>query len=1355
MKKQGIRTKLIKYISLVMVVGVGVSTLFISLLLYGHLERERRANMANQAWHEMLRLEQQIGQLVENTERLTENHFIINGLIDTQGRETYLRRTADNFAAGRDVVSFSLVDFDGRPLFVKGEGPPDFNASEELRLALGMGSPGVFLTPADHRLLVVAPVHYYQTTQGAVVVTFDLEKISKRLLKSEEGMYHALVVDGKNLFVSDESPGVEYLTERVVANGAAPYMMQLDAGVEVGTPVDAFLSPIRKAIAHFVLLGLVLLVGAVIASIWLGNSIARPILLLSDRVRRAGVAEGENCYPVGSDDELELLALAFDERTRDLGNIQRELERRVEKRTAELKRSEETLNRAQKVARLGSWRLDKGSRRLFWSEEVYHLFGLPPDTSMDPSSFFKCIFPDDVARVEQAWAAAFAGVAPYDVEHRVIVRGEIRWMRELAEFIRDDRGGVTEVIGTVQDITDRHAAQESIRLLSQAMDQSSSDIVITDREGRIIYINPRCIESTGYTREELMQQNPCLIQSGNTPLAVYQDLWGTITSGQTWRGELQNKRKDGTLFWEYAVISPVRDSDGTITHYLAIKDDITEHKRLEEERRQALEKAELASRAKSEFLANMSHEIRTPMNAIIGLSHLCLQTRMSAKQKDYIRKVHGSATSLLRIINDILDFSKIDAGRLEMESIAFTLEEVLGNLSSMIALKAHEKQLEFVMKAASDIPSALVGDPLRLGQILVNLTGNAIKFTQEGEVSVAVRVLERLEDGVRLEFAVQDTGIGMNEEQIGRLFQAFSQADTSVTRRYGGTGLGLAISKRLIEMMGGGITVESVPGRGTRFVFDGVFGVGGRSLSFDHACAPDLVGKRVLVVDDSISACEVMMEHLSALKFRVDGVHGGRAAIGAVAEAMKAGDPFDLVLMDHRMPDQDGITTAMELCRMPGSIPAPKIIIATAYGEEEVVRRATREAHVDGFLVKPVSQSLLFESIMEVFGKSEHGADDEPRLTGEEERLRFPGLVGAHILLAEDNEINQQVARELLEQAGMTVVVVAHGDLALKRVREESFDGVLMDVQMPFMDGLTATREIRKDKKLADLPILAMTANAMAGDREACLAAGMQDHIAKPVDPRELYATMARWIRSGDRRASLSSSHGDWEKRRESALGVRLAVDEVGFPVIAGVNVARGVGYMGGNVNGYIELLSRFRANQEGIVDAIRDACDKGDLETAQRLAHSLKGVSATLGADSLAALAARLEALYRHGDLGDGTNEDLEKVAGELAALLRAIDVFFADRESVRVEADPREGHGPGCGDPQAGMEETRALLVRIVGELEAFDAAVETSMERLKRLPHSEEMIRDIDRIAARVAQYEFEGALEEVRRCMARIG
>ncbi|MEO5363188.1 MAG: ATP-binding protein, partial [Magnetococcus sp. DMHC-8] len=598
-------------------------------------------------------------------------------------------------------------------------------------------------------------------------------------------------------------------------------------------------------------------------------------------------------------------------------------------------------------------------------------------------------------------------------------------------------------------------AAEALRELEfqkRALDEHAI-VSTTDVRGTITYVNDKFVAISGFTREELLGQNHRLVKSDAHSQAFYQEMWKTIARGQPWHGEVKNRVRDGSFYWVRATIVPFLDELGKPFKYVSIRTDITAMKALEAGLLVAKEQAEAAARAKSDFLANMSHEIRTPMNAVIGLSHLCLQTQLTARQKDYIRKVYNSATSLLRIINDILDFSKIEAGRLDMESIDFTLEEVLGTMASMTSLKAQEKRLELLVETAPAIPPSLVGDPLRLGQILVNLTNNAVKFTEAGEVAIVTELLERGEDWVHLQFTVRDTGIGMTPEQVAGLFQAFTQADSSITRKYGGTGLGLTIAKRLVEMMGGTIQVESWPGQGTRFRFDVRLGVSNQGMEKNLLPTADLRGLQVLVVDDNESARNVLSDYLTSFSFKVRKAGDAKEAIIAVQEADMAGAPFDLLVTDYMMPEMDGITAVAKMRHELNLSRMPVVIMATAYGEEQVVKRADREAQVDGFLVKPINQSLLFEAIMEAFGQA-HG--DGRKGASPQGTLRdfMAVLSGARILLVEDNEINQQVAMELLQQVNVTVLLARNGLEAVRMVAKETLDGVLMDVQMPVMDGL-------------------------------------------------------------------------------------------------------------------------------------------------------------------------------------------------------------------------------------------------------------------------------------------------------------
>jgi two-component system sensor histidine kinase/response regulator len=747
--------------------------------------------------------------------------------------------------------------------------------------------------------------------------------------------------------------------------------------------------------------------------------------------------------------------------------------------------------------------------------------------------------------------------------------------------------------------------------------------------------------------------------------------------------------------------------------------DVTELTKIQTALSEAKIAAEDATKAKAEFLANMSHEIRTPMNAVIGLAHLCLKTELSTKQRDYVGKIHNAGTSLLSIINDILDFSKIEAGRLDIENVTFEIDTVMNNISTMVAQKIQDKGLELLFHVSSDIPHVVLGDPLRLGQVLINLLGNAVKFTERGEIRLIGELLERTGEKVKLRFSVKDTGIGMTKEQASRLFQAFSQADTSTSRKYGGTGLGLAISKRLVELMGGSIWVVSEPGSGSTFSFTGWFGL---SEATARKVVPTRLGSlKVLVVDDNAAAREVLQEHLRAIGAEIELVASGTEAIAAVRRA-DADRPFDVLLLDWRMPELDGVETARRI-RVDGSLKSmPAIVIVTAFGRDEV-RGEAELAGINGFLIKPVNQSTLINVLAEIF------APEHMMAAREAVKATAYDLNGLRVLLAEDNAINQQIAVELLEGVGVSVDVADNGREAVEKLLASAgdlpYDAVLMDLQMPEMDGYQATARIRAEPRLANLPIIAMTAHAMAEERDRCLAAGMNAHVAKPIDPELLYRTLMQFHRP-NRAVAPSAITVDHSSPPDAPFDV------------AGLDIVDGLRRVAGNVKLYRSLLGQFVEQQADAVSKISASVEQQDFALAERLMHTLKGVSGNLGAKTTNEMAGELEISLRNRDV-QSLDADLPRLSIELARTMEAI------RNSLAVDSvDPRPP--PVAFDPT----ETMALLKHLKQLLADDDgAALDQLLDARERL---EGILSDaeLNTLERAVRDFDFTAALD----CLANI-
>ncbi len=674
----------------------------------------------------------------------------------------------------------------------------------------------------------------------------------------------------------------------------------------------------------------------------------------------------------------------------------------------------------------------------------------------------------------------FAGASASLEFRSQTLKGNHLWMESNSVPLFDEQGNVAETLSITRNITKRKKTEEALRKLSTAVEQSPASIIITDKDGTIEYVNPEFEHVTGYTKQEAIGQNPSILKSGHVPPETYTDLWETITRGEIWRGELHNRNKNGELYWEFASICPIKNDVDEVTHFIAVKENISLLKLREDELRLAKKAADTANQAKSKFLANMSHEIRTPMNVIIGMGHLLQNTSLTEEQQEHFSAIQSSSRHLLGIINNILDFSKIEAGKLELQSTKFHLNDVLQDISSLIDPLAREKSLGLRF-SIPEIGGLLIGDLLRLNQVLANLTCNAVKFTEQGEIRVSIKIQEQKSARVRLRFAVKDTGMGIEPGEQQRLFQPFTQVNSSYTRRHGGTGLGLTISRQLVEMMGGQIWVESEPGKGSTFFFTAEFGL-------------------------AAGACEA--------------------------------EPVS---------------------------PKP-----------------------------PVNKSLAQRE-------------------------------GAHVLLVEDDKLNQVVAQRLLESYGVQVTLAENGQEALEAVKCQPFDLVLMDVQMPELDGYQATAEIRKDERFKSLPVIAMTAHATVDERERCLAAGMDGHFPKPFKPEELRQLLIQWI---PLEALLNDSQAEIQAKLES-LVEKMDEESALVPLDAVLYFVP-------------ERLAK-----------VTNALIANDWEMAKNQAHKLKGSLDIYGSKRLARLLDRIE---DGADLASEANDIAQQLETELDLALRLV---------------------------------------------------------------------------------------------------
>ena len=892
--------------------------------------------------------------------------------------------------------------------------------------------------------------------------------------------------------------------------------------------------------------------------------------------------------------------------------------------------------------------------------------------------------------------------------------------RALAVLTRSREELQAKVIERTTDLDDSNKKMAAI------INNAADAIIVFDQEGKLLTFSPSAENIFGYSIEE----------------AIGSSFFNLLASpyGEDYHDYIQSivaNSEQGISSAAHEIIGinsmglefPIDVAFGIITsnesiNFTAIVRDITERKRIFAELEQAKEMAEAATLAKSDFLANMSHEIRTPMNAIMGMSHLALQTDLAPKQRDYIQKVDLSAKILLKILNDILDFSKIEAGKLAIEEIDFCLEDVLDNMTTLIGPKVESKEVELLFEIDKNVPLDLIGDPLRLGQILLNLCGNAIKFTEFGEIIVSIRLVESDQASALLQFAVKDTGIGMTEAQCQELFQSFSQTDTSITRKYGGTGLGLTISKKLSELMGGNIWMESTYQQGSTFYVTSKFGIQASPqprLIFDEE---ELQGLKILIVDDNARSREIlsiMSEHLGMV---VDVAEDGIKALTIITQQEQAHCPYDIVLMDMKMPEINGIDCIKKFSDLPITHPQA-VIMVTSYSRSDVIIEAESKGVVlDSVLSKPVTPKKLLKTIVESL---QQRANQKPRIIDNPLRTPPKSMSGLHLLVVEDNDFNKEVATGLLGNLGIEVSIACHGQEALDMLSvDNDYHGILMDVQMPIMDGYTATLKIRQQSKYKNIPIIAMTANAMKSDKDKCLKCGMNDQISKPIDPDNLFKTIQQWI-------SLDPSTLQQPPPNQSAKSITLQDIEK----IVEIDTVKGLKYADGNLTTYIKLLMKFAERHNTDVEHVRNYMYGGHLDDARRQAHTLKAVAATIGALALSQLAANLEDTLSQTN-PQFTEADLFELEAKLNTIISNLNTLLKDHQRNTDNTD--------AAIESISIQELNNKKDLLIDSLRQFNTEAESLASSLLNSFKNNEANLILSTILISLDEFDFETALTE---------
>lgn len=973
------------------------------------------------------------------------------------------------------------------------------------------------------------------------------------------------------------------------------------------------------------------------------------------------------------------------------------------------------LDESQAIAKVGGWELNLRTGVLFWTDETYRIHETSPDKfnpTVDAGVGY--FLPESKRIISEALEAAITRGEGYDLElETYTTQGRLIDVRTTCTVTMED-GKAVKLTGIFQDITERKRIERELQTAKSRIEMATQSagigIWVFDVVHNTLQWDDRMYALYGLTRQSPLEPYAIWADSVHPDdrAASEKSLQDALDGKREFDTEFRIVWADQSTHYIRGTARVERDREGQPLRMVGVNFDITNQKEQSSALRAAKDLAEELAKSKGQFLANMSHEIRTPMNAILGLLDLLQNTELTDRQRDYASKTEGAARSLLGLLNDILDFSKVEAGKMTLESEPFRIDKLLRNLSTILSANVVSKDIEVLFDIDASLPAVVRGDAMRLQQVLINLGGNAVKFTSQGQVVLAMNKLSQQVNSVTIEFAVQDTGIGIAPEHQAHIFSGFSQAEGSTTRKFGGTGLGLAISKRFVQLMGGDIEITSTPGVGSTFAF---------SLEMPTVEAvPELLAEperpfvapqRVLVVDDNPIAGELALRMVRSWGWSADFAQSGKQAIEMIAtQARTSGGafPYPVIYMDWKMPDMDGweATRRIREWAQLANVPQPLVVMITAHGRETLALRTEAEQDmINGFLVKPVTASMLYDALMDA---SSGNASIRRIAKG---RSNARQLIGMRILVVEDNLINQQVADELLTAQGAIVSLAANGQLGVDAVAAAApqFDVVLMDVQMPVLDGYGATRVIRNDLGLNDLPIIAMTANAMASDRDACLAAGMNDHIGKPFDMAKLVSLLIRMT-------GLQPPAAASDDPAAAPTGDLTATEIEGLELQAALN------RMSGMQSLYVRTARDFVRIMDTVIPELQQYLASGDKQKAIMCLHTLKGNAGTLGATALSAMAAKLEKLC-------ATDAGLQ----DCAAGLERFEVLVRSTQNSLNAAIAAMDSPPATGKPRAEKAGNQALSQAAISALRRIaELANASDMEALQEFAQARELLAEL---------------------------